>query len=138
MKTVAFFAFSALLTITLILAIVHKAFAYDADASCTRNGTEHPAIVYSTGVATSGGLVDGRLTATASVGQVRHTPDPVTFGSGYASIMASQSGPYYEYGTASARVEGFKVTIDQDGEEVRRWKVAADGATIKAIKKKEK
>ena len=118
MKKVLILAIAALLLTLTITVTVH---AWSAYASCGRRGNSDDGETYSDAYASSYGLEDGSVSATASVGNYRDT-ETVNFSANSVVVSAHESGSYNESGTASASTSGWYTTTDSNGDEIRVWK----------------
>ena len=100
-----------------------------AYASCGRRGNSDDGETYSDAYASSYGLEDGSVSATASVGNYRDT-ETVNFNANSVVVSAHESGSFNESGTASASTSGWYTTTDSNGDEIRVWKSKSKRDTI--------
>ena len=126
MKKVLILAIAALLLTLTIAVTVH---AWSAYASCGRRGDADDGETYSDAYASSYGLEDGSVSATASVGNYRDI-ETVNFTTNSVVVTAHESGNYNESGTASASTSGWYNTTDSNGDEIRVWKSKIKQARI--------
>lgn len=122
MKNVLTLAIAALLLTLTIVVTVH---AWSAYASCGRRGNSDDGETYSDAYASSYGLEDGSVSATASVGNFRDF-EGANFTTNSVVVTAHESGSYHESGTASASTSGWYNTTDSNGNEIRVWKRKGD------------
>lgn len=122
MKKVLVLAIAALLLTLTIAVTVH---AWSAYASCGRRGNSDNGETYSDAYASSYGLEDGSVSATASVGNYRDA-ETVKFNANSVVVTAHESGSYNESGTASASTSGWYTTTDSNGNEIRVWERKGD------------
>ena len=125
-KKVLILAIAALLLTLTITVTVH---AWSAYASCGRRGNSDDGETYSDAYASSYGLEDGSVSATASVGNYRDT-ETVNFNANSVVVSAHESGSFNESGTASASTSGWYTTTDSNGDEIRVWKSKSKRDTI--------
>ena len=122
MKAVLILTTAALLLTLTIVVSVH---AWSAYASCGRRGNSDNGETYSDAYASSYGLEDGSVSATASVGNFRDF-ESANFTTNSVVVTAYESGSYNESGTASASTSGWYTTTDSNGNEIRVWKTKDD------------
>ena len=122
MKAVLILTTAALLLTLTIVVSVH---AWSAYASCGRRGNSDNGETYSDAYASSYGLEDGSVSATASVGNFRDF-ESANFTTNSVVVTAHESGSYNESGTASASTSGWYTTTDSNGNEIRVWKTKDD------------